>query len=69
MPEDGTRAAASSGRLRPDEVAVVIGSLQELAARLDGFRARLDTVTAQVSSRGTARSSRDSRSSKRSNSS
>jgi hypothetical protein len=69
---DGTAArSVLSAELGPDELAIVTASLRELALRLSELRARLAAVEAavQLSSGGTSRSSRDSRSPSRSRSS
>jgi hypothetical protein len=54
---------APAVELRPAELALVIASLAELAARLKGFRARLAAIEAalQRSSGSTSRSKRASR--------
>jgi hypothetical protein len=67
----GTARESRAGLLTPQERAVVIASLQELARRIDGFRDRLSALEAasQLSPGSTRRSSRDSRSPKRSRSS
>jgi hypothetical protein len=56
--------AAPAVALRPDELALVLANLAELAARLKGFGARLAAVEAAIqrSSGSTSRSRRASRS-------
>ncbi len=68
---DGSGDGAPSAGLAPEELAVVVAGLRQVARRLESFRGRLDELERAVQSRSgsTSRSTRESRSPTRSRSS